>query len=45
MFRMKEAVRVLEVIDAVGAAGSFLDGGPSLPTQRSCVPCFQALIM
>jgi len=26
------------VIDAVGAAGSFLDGGPSLPTQRSCVP-------
>ena len=27
-----------QVIDAVGAAGSFLDGGPSLPTQRSCVP-------
>lgn len=26
------------VISAVGAAGSFLDGGPSLPTQRSCVP-------
>ena len=26
------------MIDAVGAAGSFLDGGPSLPTQRSCVP-------
>ncbi|CAE7448480.1 aspC [Symbiodinium natans] len=26
------------LIDSVGAAGSFLDGGPSLPTQRSCVP-------
>jgi len=26
------------VIDAVGAAGSFLDGGPSLPTQRALVP-------
>lgn len=26
------------VISAVGAAGSFLDGGPALPTQRACVP-------
>ncbi|CAK0829325.1 unnamed protein product, partial [Prorocentrum cordatum] len=26
------------VINSVGAAGSFLDGGASLPTQRSCVP-------
>mmetsp|Transcript_7837 Transcript_7837/g.18263 ORF Transcript_7837/g.18263 Transcript_7837/m.18263 type:complete len:581 (+) Transcript_7837:49-1791(+) len=26
------------VIDSVGAAGSFLDGGASLPTQRTCVP-------
>mmetsp|Transcript_33860 Transcript_33860/g.78737 ORF Transcript_33860/g.78737 Transcript_33860/m.78737 type:complete len:595 (+) Transcript_33860:132-1916(+) len=26
------------VVSAVGAAGSFLDGGPSLPTQRACVP-------
>mmetsp|Transcript_98011 Transcript_98011/g.204442 ORF Transcript_98011/g.204442 Transcript_98011/m.204442 type:complete len:584 (-) Transcript_98011:64-1815(-) len=26
------------VISAVGAAGSFLDGGPSLPTQRALVP-------
>ncbi|CAD7972484.1 unnamed protein product [Amoebophrya sp. A25] len=26
------------VIEAVGAAGSFLDGGPSLPTQRALVP-------
>jgi len=29
------------VIDAVGAAGSFLDGGPSLPTQRAIVPLLQ----
>lgn len=27
-----------KLIDAVGAAGSFLDGGASLPTQRSIVP-------
>lgn len=27
-----------QVIEAVGAAGSFLDGGPSLPTQRALVP-------
>lgn len=26
------------VIEAVGAAGSFLDGGAALPTQRACVP-------
>lgn len=26
------------VIRAVGSAGSFMDGGPSLPTQRACVP-------
>mmetsp|Transcript_68944 Transcript_68944/g.121894 ORF Transcript_68944/g.121894 Transcript_68944/m.121894 type:complete len:586 (+) Transcript_68944:52-1809(+) len=30
------------VIEAVGAAGSFLDGGPSLPTQRACVPLLNA---
>ncbi len=30
------------VIDAVGAAGSFLDGGPSLPTQRAIVPLLHA---
>jgi len=30
------------VINAVGAAGSFLDGGPSLPTQRACVPLLRA---
>lgn len=36
--RIAWIVAPTSVISAVGAAGSFLDGGPALPTQRALVP-------
>ena len=40
MTHMLTHIYIQAVIDAVGAAGSFLDGGPSLPTQRAIVRYF-----